>query len=166
MKNRIEKSLLGVTGEYYVAAELGKRNIYAQLTLGNQKRTDLLIFSENADKLLKVEVKCKQADSWPNCKGINSKNAFIIFVDFQRLAPDERPTFYILDNEDWTLLVRKMERFYRKKHPNRRTKIEKNVLILLDEVNKNGQPYRGCGVKVMDIGNFKEAWNKITDRMK
>ncbi|MBI9037603.1 MAG: hypothetical protein JEY97_05670 [Bacteroidales bacterium] len=56
---KIRKSILGVSGEYYVAAELGKRNIYAQLTLGNQKRTDLLIFSEENDKLLKIEVKCK-----------------------------------------------------------------------------------------------------------
>ena len=57
---KIGKSILGITGKYYVAAELGKRNIYAQLTLGNQKRADLLIFSEENDKLLKIEVKCRQ----------------------------------------------------------------------------------------------------------
>ena len=31
---KIEKSILGVAGEFAVAAELCRRNIYAQLTLG------------------------------------------------------------------------------------------------------------------------------------
>ena len=43
-ESKIDKTILGVAGEYYVAAELGRRNVYAQLTLGNQKRVDLLIF--------------------------------------------------------------------------------------------------------------------------
>ena len=42
---KIDKSILGVAGEFAVASELCKRNIYAQLTLGNQKRVDLLVFS-------------------------------------------------------------------------------------------------------------------------
>ncbi|MGH9891741.1 MAG: hypothetical protein ACREA0_07125 [bacterium] len=42
-----------------MAAELCRRNIYAQLTLGNRKRVDLLTLSKSG-RFLKVEVKAKQ----------------------------------------------------------------------------------------------------------
>jgi hypothetical protein len=47
-----EKSVLGVAGEFAVTSELCRRNIYAQLTLGNQKRIDLLTMSREG-KFLK-----------------------------------------------------------------------------------------------------------------
>lgn len=160
----VGKSILGITGEYYVAAELGKRGIYAQLTLGNQKRTDLLIFSENNDKLLKIEVKCKQGNEWPNCKGIYQKDSFIVFVDFRDIEP--RPDFYILSEWDWSELVREKEMIYNTKHPTRKTEIKNNVLFLLSEKDKFGHPYSGCGIKVKDIEQFKERWDKILDELK
>ena len=161
----IGKSILGVTGEYYVAAELGKRNVYAQLTLGNQKRTDLLIFSEENEKLLKVEVKCKQGSEWPNCKGIYQQDSFIIFVDFKDLNETQRPDFYVLNETDWKELVIRKEKDYKKKYANRETKIENNVLVLLSEINKQGKPYVGCGVKPKDIEQFKERWDKILNEL-
>lgn len=163
---KISKSILGVTGEYYVAAELGKRNIYAQLTLGNQKRADLLIFSDDYDKLLKIEVKNKQGYEWPNCKGINQKDSFIVFVDFKDLNETQRPEFYVLNEKDWSELVEKKEKDYNKKYPDRKTVIENNVLIFLDEVNKQGKPYMGCGVKPVDIKSFKENWDIILNELK
>jgi len=163
---KIDKSILGVTGEYYVAAELGKRNIYAQLTLGNQKKTDLLIFSEENDKLLKIEVKNKQGYEWPNCKGISQKNSFIVFVDFKDLIETQRPDFYILSEKDWRELVVKKEKDHHKKNPDSKTAIENNVLIFLDQLNKQGKPYMGCGVKPIDIELFKENWNIILNELK
>lgn len=156
----ISRSILGVTGEYYVAAELGKRNIYAQLTLGNQKRTDLLIFSEEHDKLLKIGVKCKQGHEWPNCKGIHQKDSFIVFVNFKELQEDARPDFYILNEQDWAEIVLRKEKEYKLKHPDRQTAVQDNVLVLLSEV-KNGKPYMGCGVNPKDLEIFNERWDKI-----
>ena len=163
---KISKSILGVAGEYYVAAELGKRNIYAQLTMGNQKRTDLLIFLEDYDKLLKIEVKCKQGIEWPNCKGIFQQDSFLVFVDFKDIKEDQRPVFYILSTDDWKKIVIFKEQEYNLKYPDRKTKIEKNVLVLLSEINKQGIPYSGCGIKPKDIEQFKERWDKILDEFK
>lgn len=42
MATLIDRTLLGVAGEFSVATELCRRNIYAQPTFGNQKRVDLL----------------------------------------------------------------------------------------------------------------------------
>lgn len=162
---KIEKSILGITGEYYTAAELGKRNIYAQLTLGNQKRADLLIFSEGNDKLLKIEVKCKQGNEWPACKGIYQKDSFIVFVDFKDSNEIQRPDFYILSEKDWRELVIKKEKYYNEKYPNLRTDIIKGVLRTLNQLNKQGKPYLGCGIKTIDIESFKESWDKILNEL-
>ena len=162
----ISKSILGVTGEYYVAAELVKRNIYAQLTLGNQKRTDLLIFSEEHDRLLKVEVKCKQGNEWPNCRGIYQHDTFIVFVDFKGLKETQRPDFYILNLDDWKEFVVNKEIEYMDKYPDRETKIENNILVLLSEINKQGKPYMGISVRPKDIEQFKERWDKIQNELR
>ncbi|MFO8234979.1 MAG: hypothetical protein R6U04_06225 [Bacteroidales bacterium] len=162
---KIKKSILGITGEYYVAAELGKRNVYAQLTLGNQKKTDLLIFSEETNKLLKIEVKCKQGSEWPNCKGILLSDTFIVFVDFKDISETERPTFYILSTKDWSNLIKKKKKEYEIKNPDSNISIEDNVLIFNDQKNKAGKPYKGIGVKKEDIEPYKENWDKILDAL-
>jgi len=158
---KISKSILGVTGEYYVAAELGKRNIYAQLTMGNQKRVDLLVFSEESSTVLKIEVKNKQGIEWPNCKGIYQEDSFLVFVDFKDIGEVQRPDFYILSERDWYKLIKGKEAEYKKKHPGKRTEIINNVLILIDERNKNGKSYEGWGIKTSDVEMFKEDWSKI-----
>ena len=162
---KIGKSILGITGEYYTAAELGKRNVYAQLTLGNQKRADLLIFSEENDKLLKIEVKCKQGNEWPNCKGIFQKDSFIVFVDFKDIAETERPDFYILSEKDWSELIRIKEKDYNARFPNQETEIVKNVLHFKSLINKYGKAYSGYGIKPKDIELYKERWDKILDEL-
>ena len=160
---KIEKSILGVAGEFAVASELCRRNIYAQLTLGNMKRADLLVYSE-IGRMARVEVKSKQGRDWPNCKGIYGENVFLVFVDFEHKTDNERPEFYVLSVADWQQTVDLGAKFYCKKHPNRRAKVdEENCLILPDEVNKNGQPYKGLGVRPEHISIHLGAWTKIRD---
>lgn len=55
----ISRENLSLAGEFAVASELCKRGIYAQLTLGNRKRTDLLV--DNGETLMRVEVKANKA---------------------------------------------------------------------------------------------------------
>lgn len=161
METKISKSLLGITGEYCVAAELGKRNIYAQLTMGSQKKTDLLIFNLESNTVLKVEVKSKQGNVWPNCKGINNDNSLLVFVDFMNIQLNDRPTFYILNNSDWFKTVGGHQEAYLFKNPERSTEIKNNVLILHDEKNKYGKPYEGCSIKPSEIEIYKEDWDKV-----
>ena len=81
----MRKSMVGLAAELAVASELCRRDVYAQLTFGHQKRTDLLIFSED-DELLRVEVKGKKGGEWPNCRGIYGKN--VILVQLSGFAPE------------------------------------------------------------------------------
>ena len=105
---KIEKSLLGLAAEYAVASELCRRNIYAQLTLGPRKRTDILVETETG--MLRIQVKGKQGKEWPGVKGIYGKDAFLIFVDFEGKSDQERPDFYILTVEDWEKLLEKTKK--------------------------------------------------------
>jgi len=159
----VNRSILAVAGEFAVAAELCRRDIYAQLTLGHQKRTDLLVFSEAQHAYYRIEVKTKQARDWPQCRGIWAQDSFLVFVDFAGKKDTERPDFYILTAQEWRAFVKAAKKDYKAKHPDRRVEITKeNVIVLPDEVNKYGQPYRGCGVRPENIQGHREAWHKIT----
>ena len=52
----LSKETLGLAAEFAVASELCRRGIYAQLTLGNRKRTDLLVDVEYG-RMLRIQVK-------------------------------------------------------------------------------------------------------------
>ena len=149
----ISKDKLGLAAEFAVASELCRRNIYAQLTLGLRKRTDLLVETERG--MLRIQVKGKQGREWPGCQGIYGKNIVLIFVDFRNKKEDERPDFYILTVKDWeTLLKRELES----------TGYVKNGEVGINEKNipiwKDG--YQGMGTKPEMIKEHKEKWNKIT----
>ena len=45
-ENQVEKYFLNLAGEFAVCSELAKRNIQANLTLGNKKSVDLIILKE------------------------------------------------------------------------------------------------------------------------
>ena len=154
---KISRSTLGLAAEFIVAGELGRRNIYAQPTLGLQKRTDLLIFGEN-NKLLKLEVKSKQGREWPNCKGIYGENVMLVFVDFAGKREIERPDFYILTVQDW---IRFAKNEIAKRPQKNITLDEHHVLIWHDEVNAGGKEYRGIGVRPEQIEEHKERGDKI-----
>ncbi len=83
----IERDTLGLAGEYAVASELCRRGMYAQLTLGHKKRTDLLV--ESGDTFFRVEVKTKQRSEWPAVKGIygNSILVFVVFFNKNKKRP-------------------------------------------------------------------------------
>jgi hypothetical protein len=99
----IPKEILSLAGEFAVASELCRRGIYAQLTLGSRKRTDLLIETETA--MLRIQVKAKQINRW-TCKGVFGENIILVLVDYKNKALEQRPDFYILTPSDWESYVK------------------------------------------------------------
>ena len=158
----MRKEMVGLAAEFAVASELCRRDIYAQLTSGHQKRTDLLIFSED-NQLLRIEVKGKQGGSWPNCKGIYGSNVVLVFVDFAGKGEREPPDFYILTVREWVAFV---EGEIRRLAPTRIVLDDRNVPIFLDQVDKKGEPYKGMGVSPDQIREHHEKWEKIEQAVK
>jgi hypothetical protein len=148
------KDILGLAAEFAVASELCRRNIYAQLTLGLRKRTDILVETESG--MLRVQVKGKQGREWPGCKGIYGNDMVLVFVDFENKKENERPDFYILTVEDWKKLLEKELIITGKVKRGEVTIDEKNVPIWKDG-------YQGMSIKPEGIKEHKERWDKIAN---
>ena len=111
----VSGSILCLAAEFAVASELCRRNIYTQLTLGKQKRTDLLLMSSNGG-FSRVEVKAKQGREWPNCRGIYGALAFLVFVDYAGRGNTDRPDFFVLTEKDWLRVLNKKSRQFNREN--------------------------------------------------
>ena len=160
--SEIERGLLGLAAEYAVASVLCRRGIYAQLTLGHQKKTDLLVFSD-AGEVARLEVKAKQKREWPNCRGISGPNVFLVFVDFEGRASGQPPDFFVLSVKEWRRLVERRVKSLKAKNPKMRLSItDENVCVFEDQIGRSGQTYKGIGVRVPDVSMHRDAWGKVT----
>ncbi|WP_027379871.1 hypothetical protein [Chryseobacterium daeguense] len=96
----MEKQLTGISGEFFVAAELAKRNYQVALSLGNAKGVDLFATNQLTNNTFEIEVKTLRKK--PNCFTLNTKrikvNSIYIFVylNEENISPD----FYIVKGEE------------------------------------------------------------------
>jgi len=156
----ISKEHLSLAGEFAVASELCRRGIYAQLTLGLRKRTDLLVETEAG--MLRIQVKAKQRGWWI-CKGIFGENIMLVLVDYENKGLHERPAFYVLTPNDWKNFVKSgwVDDY-----------VSKGKMALDNEycpiwISKQGKASRmGAQVTPGDISQHKEQWDKIKALLK
>ncbi|KQN32354.1 hypothetical protein ASE92_17255 [Pedobacter sp. Leaf41] len=96
----IERNSTGLSGEYFVAAELLRRGFSVGITMGNAKSIDIL--AEKNDKQFIIQVKAiykKKNTGWPLMKDRININHYYIFVNLNgdlMTAPD----FYIATGEE------------------------------------------------------------------
>lgn len=101
-RSRLSTVLSGVSGEYFVAAELSRRGYVASLTLRNTRGIDILASNANATKSVGIQVKSNQGkgDAWLLNKKIESETATNLFFVFVRLNNFETPEYYIASREE------------------------------------------------------------------
>jgi hypothetical protein len=150
-QKKIPKEVLGLAGEYVVASELCKRGLYSQLTLGNHKRTEILVETDN--RVLRISVKAKQGYEWPAVNGPVRPDDFIVFVDFAGKIVDEKLDFYVMNLEDWKQFLG--EEFARYGAKGRVLKNKDGIVIGPDG-------FKGLSVRVKQIAAHKDRWDKIT----
>lgn len=156
---KLSKEVLSLAGEYAVASELCKRGLYSQITLGNHKRTDILVETEL--RMLRIQVKAKQVNEWPSVAGLYRPDDFLILVDYVGKNEDDRPDFFILNLTDWEQIMEEEL----KKHPEAKID-EQNRITYYRE--KNGQSYvdwKGLNIKPNRVAHAKDQWQKITSRI-
>ena len=109
-KKRFENQLTGISGEFFVAAELAKRNFQVALTLGNAKGIDLFATNQITEETFEIEVKTLRKK--PNCftlkpERVKPKKIFVfIYLNEKEISPE----FYVLKGEE---LLPDMKHFYR-----------------------------------------------------
>ena len=151
----IATETLGLAGEYAVASEFCRRGVYCQLTLGNRKKTDLLVDAK--DQMFRVSVKAKQKQAWPNVRGIWQTGDILVFVDYKNKNFEEQPDFYVLDVPDWIKVVKAIKK--QKNDPRAQLNEENTLVWPPTEGKKDG--WRGCQVSVNDIRKYKDKWPKL-----
>jgi hypothetical protein len=97
--NKISPILAGVSGEYFVAAELSRRGYICSVTLKNTKGIDILVCNEDATKTLGIQVKTNQINrsEWvlnEKSEKLIDENILYVFVNLKSL--NDLPEYYIV----------------------------------------------------------------------
>lgn len=123
--------------------------MYAELTLGSHKHTDILIETET--RMLRISVKTKQSNEWPSISGLYRADDFLVLVDMQGKAETERPDFYVLSVNDWQQLISE-ER-------------QRQPAIRVDKQNRITYPdvWNGLNIRLAMVLATKERWDKIVE---
>ena len=96
---KISSILAGVSGEYFVAAELSRRGYICSVTLKNTKGIDILVCNEDSTKKLGIQVKTNQINKreWIlNEKSEKMSDANIVYVFVNLISQERLPEFYIV----------------------------------------------------------------------
>ncbi|MFZ4773700.1 MAG: hypothetical protein ACOYK9_06915 [Chlamydiia bacterium] len=99
---KLQKGKTGVSGEYFVAAELSRRGYVASISLKNTKGIDILVSSEDGSMTRAIQVKSSSDAnrSWILSKKAENDfndNLFYIFVNLKSLQ--DRPEYYIVPSK-------------------------------------------------------------------
>jgi hypothetical protein len=97
-QQRLSKTLSGVAGEYFVAAELSRRGYVASLTLKNTQGIDVLAASGDASRSVGIQVKTNQDDAreWLLDKKVESQTAPNIYFVFVALGAKSQPRYHVV----------------------------------------------------------------------
>jgi hypothetical protein len=96
---KIPTVLVGVSGEYFVAAELSRRGHVASISLRNTRGLDILATNQDATRSITIQVKTSQLDhkDWmlsEKSEDFISDTHFYVFVGLRGV--EERPSFRIV----------------------------------------------------------------------
>lgn len=100
-QKKLSAGLCGVSGEYFVAAELSRRGYIASITLRNTRGVDILASNGDATKSVGIQVKTSQGTgkSWMLNKKVESDVATNLIFVFVQLNALDSPDYYIVPKE-------------------------------------------------------------------
>ena len=149
------KETIGLAAEYAVSFELCRRGFYAQLTLGNHKKTDILV--EDNKKLFRVSVKAKTGNQWPKVCGIWAEGDLLVFVDFKGKELRQLPDFYVLDVDAWRSVTK---RIIKKRTDGAKVNDENTVYWPPSPGYPKG--WTGCAISASQVQKYKDCWPEPT----
>lgn len=105
--------LTGVSGEYFVAAELSRRGCIASITLRNTRGIDVLCSNEDASKQVSIQVKTTKESNraWlldKKAEAFISSSHFYVFVMLNK--KNVKPDFFIVPSKIVAKFVKESHR--------------------------------------------------------
>lgn len=153
MTNKIN---FGRVCEDFVAELISLKTGYTVSNLNdirnNHPITDLKVTNPNDGSSFEISVKAKKGRVWPAVKGICKDNHFMVFID---IFSGVSPLFYILNNQQWQGVLRKIM-------PNRDegAEIIKGALEWNWVVDGKPKKFRGSQLFPEDIFEFRDKETK------
>lgn len=96
----IQSSSTGLSGEYFVAAELLRRGYSVGITMGNAKAIDILAEKDRKQFIIQVKAIFKKKNvGWPMMADKVNENIFYVFVNLNGDKMTE-PDFFIATGEE------------------------------------------------------------------
>jgi len=132
---KLSNILGGVSGEYFVAAELSRRGYIASITLRNTRGIDILCSNEIATKQVSIQVKTtkESKQSWILNKKAEDFYSLIHFYVFVKLNQDEKPDFFIVPSKKVANYVKKdYQKWIKGKGKRGQTRNESSLRIFRD----------------------------------
>ncbi len=113
---RISKNMIGIAGEYYVCAELCRRNILALVTPKNNPLFDIVVTDPQGKRSIVIQVKTMGIDNkqgWKLGMGIvkEQKNSDL-FVVLVNMCDDGTNEYYIYKYDDLSERVNQIYQEY------------------------------------------------------
>jgi len=152
----LEKTQIGLAGEYYVLAQLTARGFVATLTLGHTKGVDILVTNQEINKLFKVEVKTTLAKprivklfsdkpfySWPMSvkhESIIDEKLIYCFVHIE--DADTIPRFFLVPSKVVAEYIKREHQFWL---DSRKGKVKDN-------------PMRNFRIEINDPNGYENNW--------
>lgn len=105
----IQSSSTGLSGEYFVAAELLRRGYSVGITMGNAKAIDILAEKDNKQFIIQVKSIYKKKNvGWPMMKDKVHTNHFYVFVNLNGDKMEE-PDYFICTGKETKSRVKQYE---------------------------------------------------------
>jgi hypothetical protein len=111
-KIKKRSGIIGVSGEYFVAAELSQRGVVATLTLKNTPYIDILATNLGTGKSANIQVKTMSVENnagWhlgqKDGEPSGVANHFYVLVDLQ--GPGKLPQYIILPKKEFSKIIKK-----------------------------------------------------------
>jgi hypothetical protein len=149
VKSKRNSVLTGVTGEYYVAAELSRRGYLASITLRNTKGVDVLCSNADASKSVGIQVKTRNGmqRSWILSQKGEDYYADTLFYVFLNVSEDPKQP------PDFTVVPSKVVADY----------IRNDHSTWLKGTKKNGQPRKDSAMrKFSDLAEqYLSRWDLL-----
>ncbi len=100
---QLETTIVGVAGEYFVAAELSARGHIASITLRNSRGMDILASSADGSRRVSIQVKTNSDGSptWilnKKAETFIAEDHYYVFVALK--AVGQRPAFHVVPSKD------------------------------------------------------------------
>jgi len=91
---KLPRNSSGLSGEYFVAAELYRRGFSVGLTIGNAKAIDILAEKDGSTYQIQVKtIRSKKSVGWPLMERQIKDNVIYVMVN---LNFEEQPDYYIM----------------------------------------------------------------------